>query len=102
MKMSQPAKEVVPGIKAKNLDLQDVFLPFFKKTELRYLHAFTELNIIRLLKKSGFEIIKNVSNTRNIITIAKKDGFELEKKNLPKEPMESDLFNKTKFITTFH
>lgn len=37
-----------------------------------------------------------------VITTAKKDGYELDKKNLPKESRETDLFNKTKFIKTFH
>ena len=72
MKMSQPSKEIIEGVKARNLDLQDVFVPWQKKY-LRYIHSFTELNISRLMKKTGFEIIKNVSNTRNIITVAKKD-----------------------------
>ena len=70
--MSKPNKEIIEGVKAKNLDLQDVFLPFFKKSNQRYMHAFTELNIGRLLKRTGFEIIKNVTNKRNIITVAKK------------------------------
>ncbi len=72
MKMSQPAKEIIEGVKARNLDLQDVFIPWQRKY-LRYVHAFTELNISRLMKKTSFEIIKNVSNKRNIITVAEKD-----------------------------
>ncbi|MCX6739802.1 MAG: class I SAM-dependent methyltransferase [Candidatus Parcubacteria bacterium] len=69
LKLTDPYKEI-NGIDAGELDLQDVFIPWRKKS-YRYVHAFTELNIASLLKKTGFEIIKNVSNTRNIITIAK-------------------------------
>ncbi|MBD3359156.1 MAG: methyltransferase domain-containing protein, partial [Candidatus Buchananbacteria bacterium] len=71
LKLAEPTKQVLPGIKAKDLDLQDVFVPWQKK-HLRYIHALTELNVARLVKKTGFEIIKNVSNKRNIITVAKK------------------------------
>ncbi len=69
LKLTDPYKEV-NGIEIGNLDLQDVFIPW-KKKNYRYVHAFTELNVANLLKKTGFEIIKNVSNTRNIITISK-------------------------------
>lgn len=71
LKLTDPYHEVIDGVEAKDLELQDVFIPWQKK-HLRYLHAFTELNIARLLKKTDFEIIKNVSNARNIITVAKK------------------------------
>jgi len=71
LKLAEPNKMVVEGLKAKDLELQDVFIPWQKK-HLRYIHAFTELNVARLVKKTGFEIIKNVSNKRNIITVAKK------------------------------
>ncbi len=71
LKLAEPTKQVLPGIKAKDLDLQDVFVPWQKK-HLRYIHALTELNVASLVKKTGFEIIKNVSNKRNIITVAKK------------------------------
>ena len=70
LKMSDPDKEVISGIEVKDLDLQDVFIPWRKKYQ-RYIHAFTENNMARLLKKTGFEIIKNVANSRNIITVAK-------------------------------
>jgi len=70
LKMSDPDKEVISGIEVRDLDLQDVFIPWRKKYQ-RYIHAFTENNMARLLKKTGFEIIKNVSNSRNIITVAK-------------------------------
>jgi len=70
-KMSQPNKEVIPGVLVKDIDFQDVFMQFFQKKHKRYVHAFTEFNIASLLKKSGFEIIKNVSNKRNIITVAR-------------------------------
>lgn len=69
LKLADPDKET-NGILASDLDLQDVFVPWKKKYQ-RYIHAFTELSTARLLKKTGFEIIKNVSNKRNIITIAK-------------------------------
>jgi SAM-dependent methyltransferase len=69
LKLTDPDKEV-NGILVDDLDLQDVFIPWQKKY-LRYVHAFTENNIARLCKKTGFEIIKNVSNSRNIITVAK-------------------------------
>ncbi|OGY41880.1 MAG: hypothetical protein A2Y82_05495 [Candidatus Buchananbacteria bacterium RBG_13_36_9] len=72
------------GIKPEELDLQDVFIPWQKKHQ-RYIHAFTENNIASLLKKTGFEIIKNVSNSRNIITVAKiKEQTEKEKKKMAK------------------
>jgi len=71
LKIAEPNKEVIEGVKAINLDLQDVFIPW-QKRYLRYIHAFNELTTARLVKKAGFEIIKNVANTRNIITIAKK------------------------------
>jgi 2-polyprenyl-3-methyl-5-hydroxy-6-metoxy-1,4-benzoquinol methylase len=72
------------GIKPQDLDLQDVFIPWQKKYQ-RYIHAFTENNIARLLKKAGFEIIKNVSNSRNIITVAKiKEQTEKEKRKMAK------------------
>ncbi|MDD5341106.1 MAG: class I SAM-dependent methyltransferase [Patescibacteria group bacterium] len=69
LKMTDPLNEA-NGIKHMNLDLGDVFIPWQKK-HLRYVHAFTEMEVESLLKKSGFEIIKNVSNNRNIITVAK-------------------------------
>jgi 2-polyprenyl-3-methyl-5-hydroxy-6-metoxy-1,4-benzoquinol methylase len=71
LKLTDPNKVIIDGVKAKDLDLQDIFMQFFKKNNLRYIHAFTEGNISGLLKKTGFEVIKNVSNTRNIITVAK-------------------------------
>jgi 2-polyprenyl-3-methyl-5-hydroxy-6-metoxy-1,4-benzoquinol methylase len=71
LKIAEPNKEVIEGVRAKNLDLQDVFIPW-QKNYLRYIYAFNELTTSRLVKKAGFEIIKNVANTRNVITIAKK------------------------------
>jgi len=71
LKIAEPNKEVIEGVKAKDLDLQDVFIPW-QKTFLRYIHVFNEFTTSRLVKKAGFEIIKNVANKRNIITIAKK------------------------------
>ncbi len=67
--MTEPLGKM-DDIKYMNLDLGDVFIPWQKK-HLRYVHAFTEMEIESLVKKSGFEIIKNVSNSRNIITVAK-------------------------------
>ncbi len=69
LKMTDPLNEV-NGVKHMSLDLGDVFIPWQKK-HLRYVHAFTEMEIESLVKKSGFEIIKNVANSRNIITVAK-------------------------------
>lgn len=69
LKLTEPNMEI-NGVKARHLDLQDVFIPW-KKKYMRYLHGFTELNMSRLVKKCGFEIIKNVSNTRNIITVCR-------------------------------
>ena len=83
LKISEAEKEI-NGILPEELDLQDVFIPWQKKYQ-RYIHAFTENNIARLLKKTGFEIIKNVSNSRNIITVAKiKEQTEKEKKKMAK------------------
>jgi len=74
----------IEDILPEDLDLQDVFIPWQKKHQ-RYIHAFTENNIAHLLKKTGFEIIKNVSNSRNIITVAKiKEQTEKEKKKIAK------------------
>jgi SAM-dependent methyltransferase len=69
LKMTDPLNEA-NGIKHMNLDMGDVFIPWQKKYQ-RYVHAFTEMEVESLLKKSGFEVIKNVSNTRNIISVAK-------------------------------
>lgn len=69
LKLTDPESSI-DGILANDLDMQDVFIPW-QKRYLRYIHAFTELNVGRLVKKCGFEIIKNVSNSRNIITVAK-------------------------------
>jgi SAM-dependent methyltransferase len=83
LKISESEKET-NGIMPEELDLQDVFIPWQKKHQ-RYIHAFTENNIANLLKKTGFEIIKNVSNTRNIITVAKiKERTEKEKRKMAK------------------
>jgi len=83
LKIAETEKEI-NGIKPEELDLQDVFIPWQKKYQ-RYIHAFTENNIASLLKKTGFEIIKNVSNTRNIITVAKvKEQTEKEKRKMAK------------------
>lgn len=71
LKITDPSKEIIEDVKAKDLDLQDIFMQFFDKKNKRYIHAFTEFNISNLLKLTGFEIIKNVSNKRNIITVAK-------------------------------
>jgi len=83
LKIAESEKEI-NGIKPQDLDMQDVFIPWQKKYQ-RYIHAFTENNIASLLKKTGFEIIKNVSNTRNIITVAKvKEQTEKEKRKIAK------------------
>ena len=69
LKLTDPDKEV-NGVLLDEIDFQDVYIPWQKKYQ-RYIHAFTERNIAGLMKKTGFEIIKNVSNKRNIITVAK-------------------------------
>jgi len=69
LKLTDPDKEV-NGVYMDELDFQDVYISWQTKYQ-RYIHAFTERNIASLLKKCGFEIIKNVSNKRNIITVAK-------------------------------
>jgi tRNA (uracil-5-)-methyltransferase TRM9 len=59
------------------LDFKDVFLPFGKKESVRYLHAFTEREISRLLKRNGFKIlelkfVKRRGDNENIVVICKK------------------------------
>ncbi len=59
------------------LDFKDVFLPFGKKQNARYLHAFTERELTRLIKKSGFNMIKiekvrRRGDNENIVAICKK------------------------------
>ncbi len=59
------------------LDFKDVFLPFGKKQNVRYLHAFTERELRELIKKSGFYItklekIKRRGDNENIVAICKK------------------------------
>ncbi len=59
------------------LDFKDVFLPFGKKDNVRYLHAFTKREIRSLLKNSGFRIdelcfVKRRSGNENILAICKK------------------------------
>lgn len=60
-----------------NLDFKDVFLPFGKKENIRYLHAFTKSELARLLKNSGFAIedlraVSRRSGNENIVAICKK------------------------------
>ena len=60
------------------LDFRDIFLPFGKKQDVRYLHAFTEKELHKLLKKSGFEIkemkrVKRRGDNENIVAICKKN-----------------------------
>jgi len=60
------------------LDFKDVLLPFGKKEEARYLHAFTKGEIKRLLKKSGFNIeniqlVSRRSDNENIVAICSKN-----------------------------
>jgi len=67
------------------MDLKDVLVKWEKPRVLRYYHAFTRREIVRLLKSNGFKIIKNYWSKRgakekstnwllgrNIVTIAKK------------------------------
>jgi len=59
------------------LDFKDVFLSFGKKESVRYLHAFTERELSKLLKNSGFRIdelrfVKRRSGNENILAICKK------------------------------
>ncbi len=59
------------------LDFKDVFLPFGKKQNVRFLHAFTERELLKLIKKSGFEItkiekIRRRGDNENIVVICHK------------------------------
>ena len=59
------------------LDFRDVFLPFGKKQDVRYLHAFTEKELHKLLKKNGFEIkeiksVKRRGDNENIVAVCRK------------------------------
>jgi len=60
------------------LDFNDVFLPFGKKQSVRYLHAFTKREFIKILKKSGFKIeklqfVKRRGDNENIIAVCRKE-----------------------------
>ncbi len=79
-------KRITPIIKKHNmdkillkskLDFKDIFLQFGKKEKIRYLHAFTERELSKLIKKAGFEItkiekIKRRGDNENIVIICKK------------------------------
>jgi len=59
------------------LDFKDIFLPFGKKENVRYLHAFTKRELKKLLEKTGFKIeelsfVKRRSGNENILAICKK------------------------------
>ncbi len=59
------------------LDFKDVFLPFGKKQNVRFLHAFTERELSRSIKRSGFNIIKmekirRRGDNENIVVICHK------------------------------
>lgn len=54
------------------LDWKDVFIPWGDKVQ-RYYHIFSRREIIRLVKKAGFDIIKTgITGKGNIYLIAKK------------------------------
>lgn len=54
------------------LDWKDVFIPWGDKAQ-RYYHIFSQGEIIKLVKKAGFGIIKTgITKKRNIYLIAKK------------------------------
>ena len=59
------------------LDFKDVFLPFGKKENARYLHAFTKGELKRLLKNSGFKVdelrlISRRGKNENIVAVCRK------------------------------
>lgn len=61
------------------LDVGDIMLTFGKGKHERYLHAFTESELIRLLKKNGFDVIgseilerQSGSGQKNILVVARK------------------------------
>jgi len=59
------------------LDFKDVFLPFGKKQSVRYLHAFTKREFVKILKQSGFKIeklqfVKRRGDNENIVAICRK------------------------------
>ncbi len=59
------------------LDFKDVFLPFGKKENARYLHAFTKRELKKLLEKSGFKIddlrlISRRGKNENIVAVCRK------------------------------
>ena len=61
------------------LDIGDMMHTFGKERTPRYLHAFTERELLRLLKKNGFEIIGSEiisrgsgSGEKNILVVARK------------------------------
>lgn len=61
------------------LDVGDIVLTFGRDKHTRYLHAFTERELKRLLKKNGFEVVgseilkrQSGSGQKNILVVAKK------------------------------
>lgn len=62
------------GHKLEGLDKKDVFIPFRLSNHdiKRYYHAFTKLELKRLVKKAGFKVIKSYLARGNIVVIAKK------------------------------
>ena len=61
------------------LDIGDIMLTFGRDKHSRYLHAFTERELKRLLKKNGFEVIgsetlerQSGSGQKNILVVARK------------------------------
>ncbi len=60
-------------------ELGDIILTFGKKKHKRYLHAFTEKELCKLLKKNGFEIVgsdiivrESGSGQKNFLVVAKR------------------------------
>lgn len=61
------------------LDIGDIMLTFGKDKHERYLHAFTEPELKRLLQKNGFEVVgseilerQSGSGQKNILVVARK------------------------------
>ena len=59
------------------LDAGDIMLTFGKEKRKRYLHAFTERELVRLLEKNGFsvvdtDVVTRPSGQKNILVIARK------------------------------
>lgn len=60
------------------LDFKDIFLPFGKEKDIRYLHAFTKRKLRKLLSGSGFQVqeiqrVKRRGENENIVAVCRKN-----------------------------